>query len=178
MILPVLLDADPSVAVPWSVIIALGGGVFSVVSFFVAYAYKSDNKANRIRTDTALEEVRKLSSSHDALKVALADERTERIRLEGQMLSMKAEDRAREEMRDRMVTQHGFEERTDKQDALLGSVATLVEAIARKTGSMSSMAAARASGRDERRDPTDPPEPLPRLPQMRERLPSRRGPGE
>lgn len=165
--MPILLEIDPGVVVPWSAIEALIGGLLSIFAVVVAYAHKSDIKAVRIRADSAVDEVGKVAKDLTAakaetasLRTELANERTERIVLEGKLAVLRAESQVREELR--------------SQNLVLDHQTMMLEAIAKRTGSVRDMPAARASSRDERRDSTDPPPAAPRLPAMRDRLPSRR----
>lgn len=169
--LPALLEIDPNVVVPWSAIEAVVGVVFGLLGTVAAYAYKNDVKAVRIVAQSALEENAKLRA--DSLKAFadlqrqngelvkdIAHERTERIVLEGKLNEMRAETRVREDIRN--------------QNIVLDQQSMMLEAIARRTGSVREMPAQQpfsASRLIPREEPTS--NPPPELPPSRARLPSR-----
>jgi len=189
--LPALLDADAAAlpSPPWSAIIAGAGVLLNIIGALLLRNYKHDLDTLAIKAGTAIAQAAKAeadakdakaaaSTEIQKVRVELAAETNERLKLDGRFLAMQADHDAREDMRDKLVTRNGFEERTDRQDMLLQQMSAtsavlvdMVEKIGRKTGSIQSMPAVRQPPIP-RRDSTDPPPPR-ELPPMRPRLPSR-----
>ncbi len=118
-------------------------------------ALKGKIESIKITAATALQQTDTSLAKNAKLELALADERTERVRLEGRLNAIERESQLREEFR--------------QQNDVLAVQTAYLDAIAKRTGSVPTMSAVRPPV--PRVDPpSDPP-----IPPMRPKLPSRRG---
>jgi hypothetical protein len=135
------------------VIGALIGAVFGAG---VAWgAFRGRLKTAEERASTAIQQTDTFLGKLSALELTVANDRTDRVRLEGKLERLERESQLREEFR--------------QQNAVLDVQTAYLDAIARRTGSVPSMTAARPIPRQE-----PPSSPIP-PPPMRPRLGSRRG---
>lgn len=140
-------------------IVEIGSGLAcSIFGAGVAWqALKGKIESTKIAASTAMQQADTALARVEALRLELANERTERVRVEGQVKAIERESQLREEFR--------------QQNAILDVQTAYLDAIAKRTGSVPAMRAARAPVPREE-PPSDPPAPLP---PMRPKLPSRRG---
>lgn len=121
-------------------------------------ALRHSIKTTETRASTAIQQSDTALAKNAELKLEIANERTERAKLEGKLYALEREAQIREEFR--------------LQNAELSIQTSYLEAIAKRTGSVPAMRAAHAPV-----PRGDPPSDPPVLPPMRQKLPSRRGYG-